>query len=75
MFPDSSGAPVEMLLKAEVMVEPIVWLCSDDSDGVNSMRFRGALWDSSHDRPALIEKAGAPVAWTQLGAQAIYPDD
>lgn len=75
MFPEDSGAPVELLLKPDVMIEPMVWLCSDDSDGVNSMRFRAALWDTSLDRDARIEKAGAPVAWTQLGAQAIYPDD
>jgi 3-oxoacyl-[acyl-carrier protein] reductase len=75
MFPEDSGAPVELLLKPDVMVEPMVWLCSDDSDGVNSMRFRAALWDAGLDRDARIDKAGAPVAWTQLGAQAIYPDD
>ena len=75
MFPADSGAPVELLLKPDVMIGPMVWLCSDDSDGVNSMRFRAALWDASLDRDARIDKAGAPVAWTQLGAQAIYPDD
>ena len=75
MFPDDAGVPRDKLIRPNVMVDPIVWLSSDDADGVSSRRFVAAAWDASLDRDARIAKAGAPVAWTQLGAQAIYPDD
>jgi 3-oxoacyl-[acyl-carrier protein] reductase len=75
MFPDDSGIPRDKLIRPAVMLEPIVWLCSGDADGVTSTRFIAALWDDSLDRDARIEKAGAPIAWTQLGPQAIYPDE
>ncbi len=75
MFPDDAGVEIDKLIRPSVMVEPMIWLCSDAADGVNSMRFRAALWDSGLDGDALVEQAGAPVAWTQLGAQALYPDD
>ena len=75
MFPDDAGVEIDKLIRPTVMVEPIVWLCSHEADGVNAMRFRAALWKDGLDRDALIERTGAPAAWTQLGAQAIYPDD
>ncbi len=74
MIPEESGIPRDKLIQPEIMVRPITWLCSDDSDGVNGMRFIAALWDPELDREARIETAGAPVAWPQLGSQAIFPD-
>jgi hypothetical protein len=56
------------------MAAPVAWLASDASNGVNNMRFRGALWDPDVPVEEAIEAAGAPVAWTQLGAQAIRHD-
>lgn len=75
MIPEASGIPRDKLIQPDVMQKAIVWLCSDESDGVNAMRFIAALWDPDLPRDERIEKAGAPAAWTQLGLQAIYPDD
>jgi NAD(P)-dependent dehydrogenase (short-subunit alcohol dehydrogenase family) len=75
MFPDDAGVEVDKLIRPTVMVDPIVWLCSGQADGINSMRFRAAMWKDGLDRETLVERTGAPAAWTQLGAQAIYPDD
>jgi 3-oxoacyl-[acyl-carrier protein] reductase len=75
MIPSESGVAREKLIQPDVMVRPIVWLASNDSDGVSGMRFIAALWDPELDREARIEKAGAPVAWPQLESSAIYPDD
>lgn len=75
MFPDDAGVPIDKLIRPGVMANPIVWLASDDSDGINGMRFIAALWDEGLDRQQRIDQAGAPAAWQQLGAQAIYPDD
>ncbi len=74
MIPEASGIPREKLIQPDVMRTPIVWLASDDSDGVNGMRFIAALWDADLPREARIEKAGAPAAWTQIDSLAIYPE-
>ncbi len=63
-----------LLVKPEVMAAPIRWLASDASNGFNNMRFRGALWDPDLPIEEAIEASGAPVAWPQLGAQAIRSD-
>lgn len=73
MIPEESGIPRDRLIQPEVMQKPIVWLASNDSDGINGMRFIAALWDESLPREERIEKSGNPVAWPQLGAQAIQP--
>ena len=74
MIPVASGVDREALIQPRVMRDPIVWLCSDDSDGVSGMRFIALRWDPALPRDERIETAGAPVAWTQLGAQSVQPD-
>jgi hypothetical protein len=56
------------------MVPPLVWLCSNDSDGVTGQRFIGARWDQTLPPAEAAKKAGAPAGWQQLGRQAIMPD-
>ncbi|MGB6536133.1 MAG: SDR family oxidoreductase [Xanthobacteraceae bacterium] len=63
------------LVQPEVMVAPLIWLCSNASDGVNGQRFIGARWDKSLPPEEAAKKAGAPAAWQQLGRQAIVPED
>ncbi len=74
MIPEASGVERTKLIQPSVMCAPIVWLCSDDSAGVNGMRFIALRWDPSLDRGARIAAAGAPVAWPQLGAQSVQPE-
>ena len=74
MIPEESGIPREKLIQPAVMEKPITWLASDASDGINGMRFIGALWDESLPMVQRIKQAGAPCAWTQLPSKAIYPD-
>ena len=74
MIPEASGIPRDKLIQPEIMVRPITWLCSGESDGVNGMRFIAALWDPELDLDARIEQAGAPVAWSQIESRAIHPD-
>ncbi len=61
------------LVAPEVMVAPLLWLCSNESDGVTGQRFIGARWDKSLPPAEAAKKAGAPAAWQQLGRQAINP--
>jgi NAD(P)-dependent dehydrogenase (short-subunit alcohol dehydrogenase family) len=62
------------LVAPEVMVAPLLWLCSNASDGVSGQRFIGARWDQSLPPTEAAKKAGAPAAWQQLGRQAINPE-
>jgi NAD(P)-dependent dehydrogenase (short-subunit alcohol dehydrogenase family) len=62
------------LIPPEVMVAPLIWLCSNASDGVNGQRFIGMRWDKNLPPEDAAKNAGAPMAWQQLGRQAIMPD-
>ncbi len=73
MIPQATGIPREKLIQPEVMREPIVWLASEDSNGITAMRFVAALWDERLPRDERIAKAGAPAAWTQIPSFALYP--
>jgi len=63
----------DLLIKPDVMAAPVVWLASDASNGVTGRRFVAARWDPSLPADTAAEAAGAPVAWTGFGHQAIYP--
>ncbi len=69
MAPDRSK-----LIVPEVMVAPLVWLCSNASDGVNGQRFIAMKWDEKLPSAEAAKLAGAPAAWQQLGRQAIMPE-
>ena len=75
MIPADSGIDRADLIPPERMVPPVVWLSSPASDGVTGMRFQAALWDPALSPAEAADRAGAPAAWPQLGAQAIMPHD
>ena len=70
MVPNESPYDRDKLVKPSVMVAPICWLASADSDGINSMRFIGRDWDPDGSDEDNIKAAGAPAAWPELAAQA-----
>jgi 3-oxoacyl-[acyl-carrier protein] reductase len=61
------------LIQPEVMVRPLLWLCSPAADNIHGMRFRAARWKDSVSEAENARVDGAPIAWTQLGSQAIHP--
>lgn len=63
------------LIAPEVMIAPLVWLCSNESDKVTGQRFIGARWDKHLPPAEAAKRAGAPAAWQQLGRQAIVPGE
>jgi NAD(P)-dependent dehydrogenase (short-subunit alcohol dehydrogenase family) len=63
-----------VLISPEVMVPPLIWLCSSASDGVTGQRFIGMRWDSKLPAAEAAKNAGAPTAWQQLGRQSIMPE-
>jgi NAD(P)-dependent dehydrogenase (short-subunit alcohol dehydrogenase family) len=73
MFRDDGSIPRDAFIQPEVMVPPLRWLLSRASDAVNGRRFVAARWNASLEPALAAEQAGAPIAWPQLGAQAILP--
>jgi NAD(P)-dependent dehydrogenase (short-subunit alcohol dehydrogenase family) len=73
MVPPGTALDRTKLLDPAVMVAPLVWLCSNASDGINGQRFIAARWDKDLPAEEAAKKAGAPAAWQQLGLQAIHP--
>ncbi len=67
-------AQKQKLIQPEIMVTPLLWLVSDSSDGVTGKRFIAAFWDRLLPAAEAAAKCGAPMAWQQLGKQAIFPD-
>jgi 3-oxoacyl-[acyl-carrier protein] reductase len=61
------------LIQPGVMVRPLLWLCSPAADNIHGMRFRAARWKDSLSEADNARADGAPIAWTQLGAQSIHP--
>lgn len=71
--PDDGTIPRAAFIQAEVMVPPLIWLLSPDAAEVNGRRFIAARWDSALAPAEAAEGSSAPVAWPQLGKQAIMP--
>ena len=59
------------LIQPDVMQAPVVWLASEDSSELTGRRIIGYFWDQELPIEERLEKAGAPIAWPQLGRQAI----
>lgn len=72
LLPPDTTFDRKLLIQPEIMMVPIVWLCSDEANGVNGRRFIAYNWDASLPVAQRLEKAGAPLAWQQLGKQAVY---
>ena len=74
LIPDDTDYDRASMIQPEIMQRPVVWLASDESDGVTGRRIIGYYWDESLPVEERLEKAGAPAAWPQLGAQSVRPE-
>jgi NAD(P)-dependent dehydrogenase (short-subunit alcohol dehydrogenase family) len=63
MVPDRPGMVRNTLLQPDVMDATILWLASNDSDGVTGRRFNASLWDSKLAPREAAAKAAAPIGW------------
>ena len=73
-IPDGMVENRDDLLRPEVMVPPIRWLCSDDSPEVSGLRFAAALWDDGISPNDAIEASTKPIAWRQLVEPLVTSD-
>jgi len=67
-------AEKQKLIQPEIMAAPLLWLVSPASDRITGKRFIAAFWDKNLPADQAAEKCGSPMAWQQLGRQAIFPD-
>jgi NAD(P)-dependent dehydrogenase (short-subunit alcohol dehydrogenase family) len=63
MIPQGEVPDRTKLVPPDVMMAPIVWLMSAQSDGVTGRRFVGKEWDPALDPRAAAVVAGAPVGF------------
>ncbi|MDE0540043.1 MAG: SDR family NAD(P)-dependent oxidoreductase [Rhodospirillales bacterium] len=62
------------LLRPDVMVPPIRWLCTDESGRVSGLRFAAALWDDDLPLEESLQRSTKPVAWRQLVEPLVTKD-
>ena len=74
LIPDNTTHRRDHMIQPSVMQKPVVWLASEDSEGITGRRFIGYYWDENLPINERLEKSGAPAAWPQLGSQAIRLD-
>lgn len=67
MVTAENGLDRSALLRPDVMVPPVRWLCSSAADTVNGRRFTGSLWDATVGEEAAAVAAGMPIGWPGVG--------
>jgi 3-oxoacyl-[acyl-carrier protein] reductase len=69
-----ANAPMDRskMVQPEVMVAPVCWLASDESDGVSDCRFVARDWDPSLPPAEAAAKSRGPAAWPNVGAPAVW---
>lgn len=75
MVPRAAVPDRASLIAPDVMIKPLLWLCSNAADGINGQRIIAAKWDATLPPERALEIAAAPAAWPQLGRQAINPKE
>ena len=73
MVPLEAGFDRQEMIQPEVMAPPLLWLLSDAAAGVTGRRFLAVHWDPKLPPAQAAERAGAPVAWTQIATMPIEP--
>ena len=73
MIPAEAPYAREDMIQPEVMAPPLVWLVSNAAGGVTGRRFLAIHWDPSLPPEQAAQKAGAPVAWTDIATMPIEP--
>ena len=63
MVPETEITDRSKLIPPDLMVAPIVWLMSRQSDGINGRRIIAKEWDTERLHSEPIEKIGIPAGW------------
>ncbi len=68
-----TAAQKRKLIQPDIMITPLLWLVSEASNAITGKRFIAAAWDNKLAADVAAAKCSAPMAWQQLGTQAIFP--
>jgi NAD(P)-dependent dehydrogenase (short-subunit alcohol dehydrogenase family) len=60
------------MIQPEVMQAPVVWLASSVAENFHGRRVIAQYWDESLPLEERLARATAPIAWPQLGRQAVH---
>lgn len=71
LIPEDTPHDRSAMIQPEVMQAPIVWLCSEASQSFHARRMIACYWDEALPLEDRLARATAPLAWPQLGRQAI----
>jgi len=73
MVPADSGFDRKDLIPPGVMAPPILWLCSDEANGITGNRYVAAHWDTTKPPQQAAQGCSAPIAWPDLAASPVWP--
>lgn len=73
---DEVGIPRELVMPAEIMAPPMVFLASNASNDFNGRRILASRWqaDAGKTPMEIAMAASDPVAWTGYGTQGVQPE-
>lgn len=61
------------MIRPAVMAPPMLWLCSEASDGVTGNRYIAAEWDPAASITEARAAAEAPIGWPSLAGAPVWP--
>lgn len=63
--------PGRKWVQPAVMNAPILWLASDESNGINGRRYVGTKWNPSLPWQTALEQSSGPMTWKGFGDEAL----
>lgn len=63
--------PGRKWVQPEVMNAPILWLASDESNGIGGRRYVGTKWNPDAPWRTALEQASGPMTWKGFGDEAL----
>ena len=73
MVPAESGIPRGELIRPQVMIPPVLWLCSGAARESTGNRYVAAHWDGTIAAEEAERKCRAPIAWPALAQNPVWP--
>jgi NAD(P)-dependent dehydrogenase (short-subunit alcohol dehydrogenase family) len=73
MVPPESGFDRNALIAPDVIVPPVLWLCSDAADEITGNRYIAAYWDAAKPPDEAERLCRAPAGWPGLGQPMLLP--
>jgi NAD(P)-dependent dehydrogenase (short-subunit alcohol dehydrogenase family) len=73
MVPPESGLERAQLISPNVMAPPMLFLCSEEAGSITGNRYVASHWDSKLAPAEAEARCRAPIAWTELAQNPVWP--